>query len=338
MDNSNSLFNLNATQLHPIVQAVAGKPIRHFTWEAQPVAANAESRDKQRCAFRYTTLEGESGEAILFVKRCVWKGRSEAVHYRYLSSRGVPVPHLYGVLPNGDAEVIFLEWVTATGFRDESESEWREMLSLLARLNACGITPDYASHLHAFEQVGILDGGLWLLGLEANPNNAEIETSLRMCGAEAQDVPRLLQAARTVLAQVAVQPRGLVHQDFLPDNLGWRGERETLVVFDLHKNALGPRFADVAPYLGLPDWSNRVAFLDADPDGTMSRRERLVRHYLSEYAQFGGSAVSLQDFHAETTALFRAHKVAALGWYVEQKRWTCLRAILDFLFTIPVSP
>ena len=167
--------------------------------------------------------------------------------------------------------------------------------------------------------------------MDASPSDDEAEANLRACGVEDKDVPVLLQAARTLSAQVAAQPQGLLHQDFLPDNLGWRGDREEMVVYDLHKNALGPRFADVAPYLALPDWSSRAAFLDTSEEGTVSRRESLVRNYLDEYAQFGGPVVAPQVFHEETTALFWMHKVAALGWLLQQQQISRVREVLDFL-------
>ena len=54
------------------------------------------------------------------------------------------------------------------------EAEWRAMLSLLARLNACPVTPDYAPHLHPFEQGGKVDGW-WITGFtNATPTDEEI--------------------------------------------------------------------------------------------------------------------------------------------------------------------
>jgi len=107
-----------------------------------------------------------------------------------------------------------------------------------------------------------------------------------------------------------------------------------MVVFDLHKNALGPRFADVAPYLASPDWSGSKAFLDGTSSDGGSRRESLTRHYLDEYARSGGPAVSPATFHEETTALFWMHKVSTLGWMVEQNRQDRIRETLNALVRI----
>lgn len=332
VENSSVLFNLNKTQLRPLLEVVAGGPVAHFTVKARPAVEGDRSGDKQFCTFHYATPEGKSGEATLFAKRCVWKGRSEAVHYRYLAAKGVPTPRLYGTLYDEiGTEILFLESLTTIGFRNDEETEWRAMLSLLARLNACKITPDYAPHLHRYEQVGTIAGNLWLLGLDANPPEEEVENDLRACGLADKDISALRQAARTLFAQIAAQPQGLLHQDFLPDNLGRRGEHKEMVVFDLHKNALGPRFADVAPYLALPDWSNRTAFLDSAETGAAGRRETLSQHYLNEYARFGGPTVSLQTFREESAALSWAHKISAMAWLAGQNQQARLREVVEFL-------
>ena len=114
--------------------------------------------------------------------------------------------------------------------------------------------------------------------------------------------------------QVKGQPRGLLHQDLRPDNIGWLGGRAEMVVFDLQKNAWGPRFADVAPYLAMPDWSRDAAFLDDSEGGARSRREVLIEHYLDEYTSAGGLVVTPEIFCTEASALAWAHRVTVLSW------------------------
>jgi hypothetical protein len=240
----------------------------------------------------------------------------------------VPTPRLFGALHSrGGDEIVFLEPLAVLGFRRDSEAEWRDLLSLLARLNACAIKSDYAPHLHPYEQVGRIDGNLWITGLDANPEAGEVEAGFRKCGVVERDLPGFQEEARAVFAEVAAQPQGLLHQDFLPDNFGRRSESDEMVVFDLHKNARGPRFADVAPYLAVPDWSDNTGFLD----GPERRREWLSRHYLDEYARFGGTRVSLATFRQETTALFWAHKISVLRWLVERDSQARIRQVLDLL-------
>jgi len=332
MEEANPPFDLSETQLLPILEAVAGTPLAHSAVRISPIAQGASGGNKWLLTAHYTSQDGVTGEATLFAKRCVWKGRSEAVHYRYLAARAVPTPRLYGaVCDSSGQEVIFLERLTEIGFQGDSEAEWRSLLSLLARLNACDITPDYAPHLHPYEQVGKLGGSMWFLGLNADPADEQVAADLEVCGVRREDQPALQQAARSLFGRVAAHPRGLLHQDFRPDNVGWRGRRAEMVVFDLHKNALGPRFADVAPYLASPDWSDSRAFLDGAGSDGGSRREELIRHYLNEYARYGGPMVSPATFREETTALFWMHKVSALGWMAEQNQQGRIRETLDAL-------
>jgi Ser/Thr protein kinase RdoA (MazF antagonist) len=162
--------------------------------------------------------------------------------------------------------------------------------------------------------------------MNASPTDEEIEAGLQAAGVPEAELPPLARAARLLFDRVADLPRGLLHQDFFPDNLGWRGDRAEMVVFDIHKNTLGPRFADVGAYLGLPDWSDHAAFLDAE-----NRRQSLTQHYLDEYARFSGQCISLGTFRQETTLLSWAHKFAILWWLSEQQQNARMREILDYL-------
>ena len=332
MEEANWPFGLSETQVRPILEAAIGRPIAEFTVQTRPAVQDDPGGNKRLLTLMYATQDEVPGEATLFAKRCVWKGKSEAVHYRYLASKAVPTARLYGALRDADGEeIIFLERLTGTGFDHHSEAEWRSLLSLLARFNACAITPDYATHLHPFEQIGKMNGGMWILGLDADRADAQVEADLQACGVRREDRPALCKAARALFTQVAVQPRGLLHQDFRPDNVGWHGLRAETVAFDLHKNALGPRFADVSPYLAFPYWSDSSAFLDDKGKNGVSRREALIRHFLDEYARFGGPTVSPEIFRAETAALFWMHKVSTLGYLREQNQQERIRETLHAL-------
>lgn len=329
-------FALDEAQVLPLLESAIGSPLVGFTVPV-PDTENPYGSDKQLIDFRCVSLNGEAVDKTVFVKKCVWKEKSESVHYRYLAAEGVPMPRLYGAVRNASGvEVIFLEPVTGTGFDEYSETEWREMLSLLAQFNACRVTPKYALHLHPYEQVGQINANFWVTSLSAYLSDGQIEAGLRASGVSESELPKLMRAVRRVFAEVEAQPRGLLHQDFLPDNLGWRGAREEMVVFDLHKNSVGPRFADAAPYLGLPDWSGRKNFLDNSEQETETRRETLTRHYLTEYARLGGEQVSVEVFRAETAALFWAHKVSVLYWLAERNQDEARQEVLRFLRQLPV--
>ena len=330
-------FALDKSQVLLLLESAVGSPLAGFTVSLSDPETTQED-DKTLVDFHCLLPNGEALDKTVFVKKCVWKSKSESVHYRYLAAEGVPTPRLYGSVQNAaGVEVVFLEPVTAIGLDEQSETEWREMLSLLARFNACRVTPEYALHLHPYEQVGQIDPNFWVTGLNARPSDEEIENGLRAGGVSKHELPKLTRAARQVFAEVEAQPRGLLHQDFLPDNFGWRGAREEMVVFDLHKNSLGPRFADAAPYLGLPDWSGRKDFLDHSEQGTGTRREALTQHYLTEYARLGGEQVSIETFQAETTALFWAHKVSVLYWLAERNQKEAVQEVLALLHQPPAD-
>jgi hypothetical protein len=324
-----TVFGLSEARLLPIVEAMAGAPVARFHVEVRSALEGyyGGCGDKAIPTFVYTTRTGAAGEVTSFVKRFSWQGKSEAAHYRHLAVYSVPTPRLYGALPTEDGqEILFLERLTAIGFDRQSEGEWRAMLSLLARLNAVPVTPDYAPHLHPFEQGGKVDGW-WITGFtDAAPTDEEITANLHAAGIPKAELTPLIRAARHLFDRINALPHGLLHQDFLPDNLGWRGDREEMVVFDIHKNTLGPRFADVGPYLGLPDWSEHAPFLDAE-----DRRQSLTQHYLDEYTRFSGKRISLETFRQETTLLSWAHKFAILWWLAEQKHEDRIQQVIGFL-------
>ena len=107
-----SLFDIEASRLSPILEAVTETAgVEFLGFSRQEVNGKA---DTLLCDFNYRTPDGLTGETKLFVKRCVWGGIAESVHYRYLASPGVSVPRLYGSLRGGDGlEIIFVEPLTA---------------------------------------------------------------------------------------------------------------------------------------------------------------------------------------------------------------------------------
>jgi hypothetical protein len=326
----NSLFDIEASRLNLILEAAVGTAGVEFLGFS-PLEVDGRA-DTLLCDFIYRTPDGLTGETKLFVKRCVWGGIAESPHYHHLAAHGIATPRLFGALRGKDGlEVIFVEPLTATGFHRHDEVEWRCLLSLLAWLNACPVTPDYAPHLRDFDQIGQAGGGVWISAVPAFPAEAEIAGSLRAGGVSDAELPALLRAACDLFTQVDAQPRGLLHQDLRPDNVGWLGDRSQIVVFDLHKNACGPRFADVAPYLAMPDWSNEAGFLDGSEDGAGSRRRSLIEHYLDEYARAGGPLVPPEVFQVETSALAWAHRVSVISWLVQAGHSDRVREVLHYL-------
>jgi len=321
-------FKLAASALAHAVEIITDGSVEHFTFELH---GPADDPNKSFATLRYRKPNTPPVELPLFIKKCVWQNRSEAIDYRYLSAAGIPTPHLYAAIlnPDGD-EILFLEHLTAIGFNDQSETEWRQMLTLLARFNACPVTPAYAEHLYPYEQGAQLDAHTWYTGLDPDFDRARTETDLLAAGADFACLPSLLETVADLFAQIDAQPRGLLHQDFHRENIGWHGDRAELVVFDLHKNALGPRFADVASYLGTPDWTKRAPFLDTPINGGTTRRDLLIQHFLHEYALFGGDSITPETFRAETSVLLWAHKIKSLSLLHERQQYPQIHTVLEY--------
>jgi len=223
-------FNLDDKQLLPIGNTIHGAAVRSCHIENRVPLNQGGCGDKAMGDLVLTTLEGHVISTPLFIKKFSWKGRSEATYYRHLTQCAVPTPRLYGAImhPDGD-EILLLERLPQIGFDRTNEAEWRQLLTLLARFNTCEVTPNYLPHLHTYEQGGRI-GGWWITGFSPFPPAVEeIEANLRTCGVGAGDLADLSLAALRLCDHVAAQPAGLVHQDFLADNLGWRGDRADYV-------------------------------------------------------------------------------------------------------------
>ncbi|HEV2471461.1 MAG TPA: phosphotransferase, partial [Chthonomonadales bacterium] len=325
-------FNLTDAQLLQIGAAIHGAPVRGCRLESCIPLNQSGGRYKAACTLILTTAGGYEATVPVFLKRTSTSSSPEAVHYRHLAGCGVATPKLYGVVVQRDGtEILFLEQLTDIGFSRSNQAEWRQFLTLLAHFNACQLTPDYLPHLHPFEQGGRI-GSLWITGFSPFPPALSvIRANFRACGLAQSQIHDLTLAAQRLCERVWAMPSGLIHQDFLSDNLGWRNERAEMVVFDLHKNARGPRFADAAHFLPRPDWSDTAGYLDESP----LRRNELTVHYLQEYARFGGGDVPLEEFHSEASLLFWAHKTAILWWFAQQQDTQRINQVLNYLRNRP---
>ena len=75
-------FDLREAQVLPLLESLAGSRLVGF--EVLPSAAeNTHGDDKHLTNFRCLLPNGGTVEKTVFVKKCVWKSKSEAVHYRY---------------------------------------------------------------------------------------------------------------------------------------------------------------------------------------------------------------------------------------------------------------
>ena len=113
----------------------------------------------------------------------------------------------------------------------------------------------------------------------------------------------LLSLAESLGRNVPTMERGYTHNEYTPEQIGRRPETGEMVVFDLRTTGLGPRFVDVAPWLGVP---NRVL-----KRGHKTRE--LADHYLQQYLGAGGESVPLDTLMGETRMLWQASIIAGLN-------------------------
>jgi|SRR5579871_2142984 len=313
------IFDLTGAQLWPILEAaIEGERIREvrIAIERQVEGYFGGCGDKLIPTIAYTTHSGLSGEITLFVKRFSWKGCSEAIHYRHLAERGTPAPRLYGTLMSPDQEeILFLEYLPSIGMDKRSVEDWRTLLTLIARFAAAPLSAEYQVLLPTSELSSYLrseDTKADIVVCLDRAKQGELGADLAaFCQDSEALTTRVLERVGRLNRQIEQMPVGLIHQDFLPDNLGWRGERQEMLVFDIHKNALGPRFYDLTRWFG-------KTILTIGPsswlDGSEGLRQELTEHFLQEYARWGGAVVTVADFQEEIRLLSLASSVEMLWW------------------------
>ena len=312
------IFDLTEAQWKPIVEAVTGRQdIADFSLslEHEVEGYYGGCGDKLIPTISYLLPSGETGKAVVFVKRYYWQGLSEVLHYQHLESYHLPIPRLYGDYALGEGrEILFLEYLPVIGFPSDCVADWYTFFSLMARFNACVVSAVYQEVLLRASLGPTLEDGGSEEDLRSCYEYAErgaLGDALgHFCRQTREHLPQLLENARLVGKQVVQMPRGLIHQDFMPDNIGWHGDRQEMVVFDIHKNALGPRFHDAARYFGNPSWQGMPSGLRKVEDA----RSLLTQHYLEDFARYGGPQVTLETFQQEVNLLAWASQIEAIYW------------------------
>jgi hypothetical protein len=382
-DLTTPIFGLTRSELWPVLRAASGvEHVRDFsaTIDRSLRDYHGGCGDKLIPTITFTTPAGETQRATVFVKRLNWEGCSEAEHYLRLRQQRFPTPELYGVLADSQGqEILFLEFLEEIGVQEDSIEDWREFFSLMARFNALEITPDYAAVLPRidYDETSIRRWRAPEGSGEAISNRLSHDLSLpgewvsemiracfeegragdlgdqlaALCRDPEEQLRHIFRSMQALGQELAQMPVGLVHFDFLHDQVGWRNGRREIVLFDIHKNCIGPRFYDAAVYLGLPDWSGPPARLRQ----MAPFRAELAKHYLAEYARWGGPVVSLQQFERECSLLCWArnlevtwgYRQRALGRMAddssdasEARRYyqAHVRSLLTYLLERPTSP
>jgi aminoglycoside phosphotransferase (APT) family kinase protein len=311
-----AVFGLTRGQLWPIVEGIAGEAVRSFDIA---VAHQVEGHygyqaEKVIPTFTYATRSGRSGETVVFAKRFHEPGPREAHHYAQLAARGAPVARMYGSLTGPDGrEIVFLEFLMGggslmpfDGFLRDADS-FLPFLALAARFNALRPSEQHRPLLQVqtaddlrrwYGNAAEALGRIW-----EGAARGELGDSLKdLCADGRGKLPALRQLAADLIAPVSRMAVGLVHGDFYPDQVLRREHTGELVLTDLEGVGLGPRFADVARWVGAPD----------EVQSRCLPQRELARHYLDAYRQWGGAAVPLARFLEETHLLALADELTML--------------------------
>ena len=259
----------------------------------------------------FKTVDNCDGEVSVFVKRQDGdEGFKETPHYEYLNRNHLPVPRLYGsLLDEQQMEILFLEDVepnTEGGRPLDTPGNLSAFLALAARINALQPEGKYGSGLYYFGWDRRIDGGIRTVDAmwSAAASGQLGKDVMTLCSPTRRDA--LLSLAEFLSKNVPKLERGYTHNEYVPEQIGRRPETGEMVVFDLRTTGLGPRFVDVAPWLGVP---NRV------PTRGHTTTE-LAGHYLQQYLGDGGEPVSLDTLMGETRVLWQASIMAGLNrWY-----------------------
>ena len=301
------IFGLKEEQLLALVESIADEPVESFgvSIEHEVTGHYGYQAEKLIPTFAYLTRSGQTGTTAAFAKFFREPGPREAHHYTYLAQHQAPIPRMYGTVMGPDErEIIFLEYLRPAGdlhpFRwfFSDEDRLRHFLALAARFNAIRPSEEYETRLY-HQPIGDvcrwLNNGAEALGrIWERAATGELGPTLRdLCAASGEKLPLLQGLAADLVAPVSRMAVGLVHGDYYPDSTGWRRDTGELLMVDLEGVRLAPRFSDVGRWLGAPDAVQPRCL----------PREELARHYLAEYARWGGSAVPLEQFLEETRLL-----------------------------------
>lgn len=311
-DEISPIFGLSMMQIHPIVEVAAGEAIAEFeiSFECQIEGHYGFAAEKLIPTFSYTAADGGEGRVTIFVKYPGNPNSPEAEHYRYLTALGAPIPRLYGELCNSESRrVLFIEYLDASrrARSTDSTAGLLDLISLMARFNAIRPAGEYEAWLQQkplcweviTAELQQIEESIW-----ENAQQDKLGDGLRLfCASHKADLAKLQLFTQRICSQVAELETGFLHNDLSRRNVG-RNAAGELVALDLELVGVGPRFADVAEWTGSPEsfWNR--------PE----KQQDLAEHYLNEYARWGSSPPTLEQFLKETRLLLLFSRIGPLGF------------------------
>jgi aminoglycoside phosphotransferase (APT) family kinase protein len=311
------IFGLPNSQLEPIVERIAGgEAVASFSvsLDDQLEGHQGYGADKLLPTFAYKTCCGQHGRETVFVKCFHNPDQGESRHYHQLTTASAPIPRWYGAVTTQDGrEVIFLEYLhPVVDFMGmlEDEEQFRQFLSVTAHFNAISPPPEYAAALprrdfgRELAAVHPVLDRIW-----AHADSGEIGDDLHsLCSGRPDRLDALRALATGLVRPIADMEVGLLHNDLYPDSVAWRRDTGELLVVDLESIGLGPRFYDVARWLGAPDELQTQALA----------RTSLAEHYLGGYEHWSGRETDRGQFLTEARLLWLAGTLTMLFFFLDR--------------------
>ncbi len=313
IDGDGGVFGVPRERIARAIGGAIGAEVVAYTIDVRHAVTGytGYQADKVIPTFEYTTVHGGAGSLTMLVKRFYTPGEREASHYHHLGEHGAPIPQLYLAAADGEGrEVLFLEFLEAipdldpmAGFLADA-GNFHRFLTGAARLNAVRPSPAYAGVLRPRHLGGSLaesrDSLARVWGLAEGGSLGE---ELRAYAAS-ESPERLVALSRRLETAVADMPVGVVHNDYHTANAGVRHATGELLAFDLEFVGIGPRFTDIAEWLGESDEECPRPLPRAD----------LASRYIEVYVAAGGDAPTPGTLLAEATALLMTRSLRMLGW------------------------
>jgi hypothetical protein len=311
------LFGLTARQLRPIFESMAGgeRVVSFgFSFDHEVQGHYGYSAKKLIPTISYVTQSGRHGKATTFAKCFHVPDRGEAGHYAQLTTVGAPIPRGYGAVTTREGqEVLFLEYLLPVhDFMGmlESADQFRQFLSVTAAFNAVIPPPEYAAALprrdfdrELAEVHPVLDR-IW-----THAGSGKLGEALHtLCSGPADRLAELHEMVARLAQPLSAMETGLLHNDFYPDSVAWRPDTGELLVVDLESVGLGPRYYDVARWLGAPE--------EVQPHAP--ERMSLAEHYLREYRGRSGRETNTRQFLEEARLLWFAGTLTMLFFFLNR--------------------
>jgi len=303
--NRSELFGLPKSQLLPIAEVVAGMSVHNFDITIDTIDAEPGTDEYGGCGekcivtFTCTGMDGREYSERVFAKLAS-HGHEDSIHYEHLARHNAPIPKTYGTLKHDDGrELMFTEYLEPILTWDDwnSPETHPEFLSAIAQINVITPSDEYQALLTNDFVRRELQYGLNAIepAWECVSNGGCGKDVAQWCAKHRSELPELPDFARFVIEQYESLPRGLCHRSAEGYHAGRSRSSGELFYFDLNTVGIEAQFWDVASWCQEPP--------------LYLTRHQFVQQYLAQYARWGGSIVSVEQFLDETAIIVRAQVI-----------------------------